>query len=266
MRRHHVRGLASCLLWSCAIFALTALSAFSQTLGQVTGRITDASGAAVVAASVTLLNTATNAVRNTVSTEDGDYTFPSVPPGIYNVKAERPGFRVAAANHLELAVEGVPVGGRVARGAGAGRGMFAGTGSPVPPQEVAEVSTHWPTGKVDVRIANYLGQAQQKWMISAVRDAGGYPGSPYFKITVAGTGRTLAATADAELVVLPAFTGAPEQLWRIEQFPDGTWRIMPKSAANSKQALALSAVGGSFATLARLDAGSEKQRWLINMP
>jgi len=105
MRRHHVRGLASRLLWSCAIFALTALPAFSQTLGQVTGRITDATGAAVVAASVTLLNTATNAIRNTVSTEDGDYTFPSVPPGTYNVKAERPGFRVAAANHLEVQVQ-----------------------------------------------------------------------------------------------------------------------------------------------------------------
>ena len=100
--------------------------------------------------------------------------------------------------------------------------MFAGIGSPIPPQDVTEVSTHWPAGNVDVRMANYLCQAQQKWQIGAVPDAGGYPGSPYFKITVAGTGRTLAATADAELVVLPAFTGAPEQLWRkIEQFPDG---------------------------------------------
>ena len=144
--------------------------------------------------------------------------------------------------------------------------MFAGTGSPIPPQDVADVSTHWPAGNLDVRMANYLCQAQQKWAISAVPDAGGYPGSPYFKITAAGTGRTLAATADAELVVLPAFTGAPEQLWRIEQFPDGAWRIMPKSAPNSKQALALSAVGGSFATLARVDAGNAKQRWLIKTP
>ena len=115
-------------------------------------------------------------------------------------------------------------------------------------------------------MANYLCQAQQKWTISAVPDAGGYPGSPYFKITVAGTGRTLAATADAELVVLPAFTGTPEQLWRIEQFPDGTWRIAPKSASVSKQPFALSAVGSSFATLSKMDAKSEKQRWLIKTP
>jgi hypothetical protein len=104
-RRHHRGSFASHLLWSCAIFQIAALPGNSQTLGQVTGRITDASGAVVAAATVTLLNPATNAVRNTVSTEDGDYTFPSVPPGIYNVKAERPGFRVAEANHLEVQVQ-----------------------------------------------------------------------------------------------------------------------------------------------------------------
>jgi arabinan endo-1,5-alpha-L-arabinosidase len=192
--------------------------------------------------------------------------------GTYQIESARTG------TVLELAVSGVPVGGLVGRGGGrggaappgggpgAGRGMFAGTGSPIPPQDVTEVSKNWPAGEAGVRMANYLCQAQQKWTISAVPDAGGYPGSPYFKITVAGTGRTLAVTADAELTALPAFTGAPEQLWRIEQLPDGAWRIRPKTAPNSKQALALSAVGSSFATLGKLDASSEKQRWLIKTP
>src|SRR5579883_3654077 len=101
MRNRHVRGFASRLFLIGGSLALAAFPAIGQTLGQVTGRITDASGAAIVAANVTLLNTATNAVRTTLSTEDGDYTFPSVPPGIYTVKAEHPGFRVAAANSLE---------------------------------------------------------------------------------------------------------------------------------------------------------------------
>jgi arabinan endo-1,5-alpha-L-arabinosidase len=60
-------------------------------------------------------------------------------------------------------------------------------------------------------------QAQQKWTIAPVSSAGGYPGSPYFKITIAGTDRAPAATDDAELPAVPAFTGAPEQLWCIEQ-------------------------------------------------
>jgi len=195
--------------------------------------------------------------------------------GTYQLESVRTG------TALEMAVEGMPVGGRRVRGArgsgppGAGRnaatpaasgpppggGMFAGTGTPIPPQNVAEVSKTWPTGNVDARMAVYLCQAQQKWTIAAAPNAGGYPGAPYFKITIAGTDRSLAATADDELVVLPAFTGAPEQLWRIEQLPDGAWRIMPKS-----KPLALSAIGASFATLSKFDPTSDKQRWLVKAP
>jgi len=109
-------------------------------------------------------------------------------------------------------------------------------------------------------------QAQQKWMIAPVLNAGGYPGSPYFKITIAGTDRALAATDDAELVAVPAFTGAPEQLWRMEQLADSTYRIMPKAVPNSKESLALSAIGSSFATLSRFDSKSDRQRWNLKTP
>ena len=115
-------------------------------------------------------------------------------------------------------------------------------------------------------MGNYMCQAQQKWTIEPVANAGGYPGAPYFKITIAGTNRTLAATEGAELVLLPAFTGGPEQLWRFDQLADGSWRIMPKAIPNAKEPLVLSAVGSSFATLAKFDPMSEKQRWLIKTP
>jgi arabinan endo-1,5-alpha-L-arabinosidase len=188
---------------------------------------------------------------------------------------------------LELAVECMPVGGRRGRGGrgaggpgagpgavpgatpggdGGGRGMFAGTGAPISPQDVAEISKNWPAGNIGARMANYLCQAQQKWAVIAVPNAGGYPGSPYFKVTIAGTDRALAATGDAELIVLSAFTGGPEQLWRMDQLADGSWRIMPKSIPNSKETLVLSAVGSSFATLAKFDPRSEKQRWLFKTP
>jgi arabinan endo-1,5-alpha-L-arabinosidase len=189
--------------------------------------------------------------------------------GVYEIESVRTG------TALELAVEGMPVGGRRGRGGrgagppgggapGGGRGMFEGTGTPIPPQDVAQVSANWPAGNIDVRMGNYLSQAQQKWSIAAV-PTGGYLGSPYFKITIAGTDRSLAATAGAELVV-SNFTGALEQLWRIEQFPDGAWRIMPKAIPNSKEPLALSAVGSSFATLSKFDPGSDKQRWELKRP
>jgi arabinan endo-1,5-alpha-L-arabinosidase len=179
--------------------------------------------------------------------------------GTYEIESVRTG------TALELAVEGMPVGGRPARRPGGG-GIFAGQGGVIPPQNVAEVSAKWPSGNVETRMANYLCQAQQKWAITPVANAGGYPGSPYFKITITGTDRTLAASDEAELIVLPAFSGAPEQLWRFDQLADGSWRIMPKSLPNAKEALALSAVGSSFATLARFDPASQKQRWVLKTP
>jgi arabinan endo-1,5-alpha-L-arabinosidase len=106
----------------------------------------------------------------------------------------------------------------------------------------------------------------QKWTITPVANAGGYPGSPYFKITIAGTDRVLAATADSEVVAVPAFTGSPEQLWRIDQLTDGTYRIMPKSMPNSKEPVALTAVGRSTPTLAKFDPKSDKARWNFKRP
>ena len=114
--------------------------------------------------------------------------------------------------------------------------MFAGTGGVIAPQEAAAVSTAWPKGNLDTRMGNYMSQAQQRWTLTPVSGGGGYPGSPYFKITVAGTDRTLAATAEGELVVVPAFNAAPEQLWRLDQLADGSWRIMPKSVPKSGRA------------------------------
>lgn len=111
-----------------------------------------------------------------------------------------------------------------------------------------------------------MSQAQQKWTFTPVAGVGGYLGSPFFKITLAGTERTLTVTPDAELITLPSFTGGPEQLWSIDQLADGSWRIMPRSSVGSKQPVALSAIGASFATLSKFDPKSEKQRWWIKTP
>ena len=106
----------------------------------------------------------------------------------------------------------------------------------------------------------------QKWTITPVLNAGGYPGSPYFKIQIADTDRTLAAAENNEVVTVPAFTGAPEQLWRIDQLTDGTYRIMPKAVPNSTDPVALSAVGASTPTLAKFDPKSDKGRWTFRKP
>jgi arabinan endo-1,5-alpha-L-arabinosidase len=180
--------------------------------------------------------------------------------GTYEIESARTG------TALELAVQGVPVGGvRPRRGPGSANGDGAG-GTPIPAQEATQVAANWPTGSVAARLSSYMLQAQQKWTVTPVAEAGGYPGSPYFKITIAGTDRTLAATDDAELVVVPTFTAAPEQLWRIDQLTDGTYRVMPKRVPQSNEPLALSAIGSSTPTLARFKPDSDRQRWLFKTP
>ena len=179
--------------------------------------------------------------------------------GTYEIQSERKGYA------LELAVDFVRMD-RGGRGGFGGRGAPAGPVTPIPAQELSQVSANWPAGNIDIRIGDYMFRPHQKWTITPVANAGGYPGSPYFKIVIAGTDRTLAATADGEVVAVPAFTGSPEQLWRIDQLTDGTYRIMPKSVPNSKEPMALTAVGGSTPTLAKFDPKSDKARWNFKKP
>ena len=97
-----------------------------------------------------------------------------------------------------------------------------------------------------------------------VAEGGGYLGGPYYQIVIAGTNRTLAATADKELVTLPAFTGTDEQLWRIEQLVDGTYRIMPKRLPGEEQLntrYVLYSAADSTPTLAEYDAKSDNSKW-----
>jgi len=145
-------------------------------------------------------------------------------------------------------------------------GPPTGPVTPIPDQTLAEDSVNWPAGNIDIRIADYMVRPHQKWTITPVTGVGGYPGSPYFKITIAGTERALAATADSEVIAVPAFTGAPEQLWRIDQLTDGTYRIMPKSIPDSKEPMVLTAAGASTPTLAKFDPKSDKGRWNFRMP
>jgi arabinan endo-1,5-alpha-L-arabinosidase len=172
--------------------------------------------------------------------------------GMYTIESVRTG------TVLELAVQGTPVGGNRPRRPGGGDPSAAAV--VIPDQGTAQVAADWPQGAIDARLGPAMLQAQQNWKIEPA-NAGGYPGAPYFRITIADTERALAAAAGGELTVVPSFTGAPEQLWRIDQLVDGTYRIMPKAVPGSTDALTLSAAGSSMPTLAKFDPASERQRW-----
>jgi arabinan endo-1,5-alpha-L-arabinosidase len=176
--------------------------------------------------------------------------------GTYEIQSERSGYA------LELAVDFV----RMAGGMRFFRREYNEPVKPIPPQELADVVKDWPAGNIDVRMGDFMFRPHQKWTITPVDSVGGYPGSPYLKITIAGTDRALAATADMEVMTVPAFTGKPEQLWRIDLLIDGTYRIMPKVLPNSREPLALIAVGACTPTLARFDPKSDKSRWNFKLP
>jgi hypothetical protein len=65
----------------------------SITSGDVTGNVTDPSGAAVPGATVTLTNVATNVSQKATTNGSGEYRFAFIPPGTYKVDASATGFQ-----------------------------------------------------------------------------------------------------------------------------------------------------------------------------
>lgn len=76
------------------IASLLAIAAFAQTdRGNVTGQVTDSSGAAVAAVAISLINQATNVSTAVVSTQSGEFTAPNLPAGTYRLEATLTGFK-----------------------------------------------------------------------------------------------------------------------------------------------------------------------------
>ena len=82
------------LLWLFAVVA-PLLVAQSLVSGDLTGTVTDPSGAVVPDASVTLSNDATGAARTTTTNSNGAYRFSLMPPGNYTVSITAQGFTKA---------------------------------------------------------------------------------------------------------------------------------------------------------------------------
>jgi Carboxypeptidase regulatory-like domain/TonB dependent receptor len=83
---------------------LSASAVLAQTSGEISGHVTDTTGAAVPKVAVTLTDAATGAMRSTFTTSDGDYAFPDVQPGNYSLQATHPDFKTDTAQ-LELQVQ-----------------------------------------------------------------------------------------------------------------------------------------------------------------
>src|SRR5579872_4099691 len=83
---------------------LFAAVAFAQTTASIKGTVTDASGAAVVGAKITVTDPAKGLERTTTTGSSGDYEVPALPPGVYKVKVEQSGFQAEQAEHVTIEV------------------------------------------------------------------------------------------------------------------------------------------------------------------
>ena len=75
------------------VFSSSALLYGQNTYGAISGTVTDASGASITDASVTLTNLGTAAKTTVPSGGDGLFSFPNLVPGQYRVDVEKAGFK-----------------------------------------------------------------------------------------------------------------------------------------------------------------------------
>ena len=90
-------GLLAALL---LLFALPALHA--QTTAQISGIVTDTTGAVIPGATVTLVNEATQDTRVVKANGEGLYSFPALLPSSYTIKASAKGFEPKSLTGLIL--------------------------------------------------------------------------------------------------------------------------------------------------------------------
>ena len=78
--------------------------ALSQDLAAISGIVADASGGALVGATVVVKNLETGAVRQVTSDAAGRYAVPALAVGRYSVTANKPGFQAASRSGVSLVV------------------------------------------------------------------------------------------------------------------------------------------------------------------
>jgi hypothetical protein len=101
-------------LLTVLFLALTALTALAPVdmhaqgiTGSITGTVTDATGAPIAGATVTITQSSTNAVHKITTSEAGTYTVPQLPTGVYTVDIQSDGFKTYHQKGLKLSIDQV---------------------------------------------------------------------------------------------------------------------------------------------------------------
>ncbi len=98
------RNTRTYLLLAVVVLALC-LGAFAQGAGELTGLVTDTTGAVVAGVQVKLTNSATGEVRTTMTTPSGIYGFPALPiVGSYTLEIAAKGFKSSKVQNIIVSV------------------------------------------------------------------------------------------------------------------------------------------------------------------
>ena len=95
---------STALLAAVLLVVVCCKFALAQSVASISGRVEDASGAAIPSASVTVTSLETGAARTVSTDATGTYRVLSLPVGLYEVKAEKEGFKVALKTGMNVVV------------------------------------------------------------------------------------------------------------------------------------------------------------------
>ena len=199
--------------------------------------------------------------------------------GTYEIESVRTG------TALELAVEGMPVGGRrrcggraaapavALRDQGTGgrarrtAGCLQARGRPIPPQDAAQVSANWPAGNVDVAHGELSGPGAAEVVDRGRAECRRLSRVALFQDHNCRHGPHARRDAGCRTVVAARISPARRSsCGESSSFPTARGASCRSRFRIRKEPLALSAVGSSFATLSKFDPTSDKQRWLLKTP
>lgn len=85
-----------------SVAAIATLDAQGPDTGAITGTVTDSTGAVIAQGAVKLESPALLTAQSTLTSAQGTYRFPSVPPGTYSLTVEAPGFAVVKREQIVI--------------------------------------------------------------------------------------------------------------------------------------------------------------------
>ena len=92
------------VLFSWLVLSLAPGVVAQETNGIIQGTVSDAGGAVVAGAAVSVVNDSTQYTRTVTSGSDGSYSFTELAPGHYHVKVTKEGFKTETQQDIELHV------------------------------------------------------------------------------------------------------------------------------------------------------------------